>query len=207
MSRPGGFVLPHLPRDSRIFPTRSGRAEFAVSPVEVLQLQPGQLILQTLRSHDQFNTTIYGLDDRYRGVKGGRQVVFVHPDDLAAFGLRDGDRVDLVAHWAEDDHERRAAGFRVVAYDTPRGCAAAYYPETNVLVPLDSTAEGSNTPASKSVIISLVAPGGRRTDRPGRCDGPIGADESPQALPESQPAVLIRARSPSKGRSFATLTT
>ena len=183
VSRPGGFVLPHPPRDSRIFPTRSGRAEFAVSPVEVLQLQPGQLILQTLRSHDQFNTTIYGLDDRYRGVKGGRQVVFVHPDDLAAFGLRDGDLVDLVAHWAEDDHERRAAGFRVVAYDTPRGCAAAYYPETNVLVPLDSTADGSNTPASKSVIISLVAPGARRPDRPGRRMDAIGADEGHKRYP------------------------
>ena len=183
VSRPGGFVLPHLPRDSRIFPTRSGRAEFAVSPVEVLQLQPGQLILQTLRSHDQFNTTIYGLDDRYRGVKGGRQVVFVHPDDLTAFGLRDGDRVDLVAHWAEDDHERRAAGFRVVSYDTPRGCAAAYYPETNVLVPLDSTAEGSNTPASKSVIISLIAPGGAAPIGPGGVMDLIGADGAHKRYP------------------------
>ncbi len=107
-SRPGGFVMPHPPRDSRTFPTKSGRAEFAVSPIEVLQLEPGQLILQTLRSHDQFNTTIYGLDDRYRGVKGGRLVVFVHPRDLADFGLQDGDLVDLVGHWAGDDHERRA---------------------------------------------------------------------------------------------------
>jgi formate dehydrogenase major subunit len=184
VSRPGGFVLPHPPRDSRTFPTRSGLAEFAVSPVEVLQVEPGQLILQTLRSHDQFNTTIYGLDDRYRGVKGGRHVVFVHPDDLAAFGLRDGDRVDLVAHWAEDDHERRAAGFRVVAYDTPRGCAAAYYPETNVLVPLDSTAEGSNTPASKSVIISLVRPGAGAPGGPAGGMDSTGADEGHKRRPK-----------------------
>ncbi len=92
VSRPGGFVLPHPPRDSRTFPTRSGRAEFAVSPLQVMELEPGQLILQTLRSHDQFNTTIYGLDDRYRGVKGGRMVVFVNPADLAQLGFADGER-------------------------------------------------------------------------------------------------------------------
>jgi molybdopterin-dependent oxidoreductase alpha subunit len=184
VNRPGGFVMPHPPRDSRTFPTKSGRAEFAVSPVEVLQLRPGQLILQTLRSHDQFNTTIYGLDDRYRGVKGGRDVVFVHPDDLAARGLREGELVDLVAHWDEDDHERRASGFRLVAYDTPRGCAAAYYPETNVLVPLDSTADGSNTPASKSVIISLVRPGDRAPLGTGGEMDELGADEATKRFPQ-----------------------
>ena len=116
-------------------------------------------MLQTLRSHDQFNTTIYGLDDRYRGILGGRRVVFVNADDLAALGLANNQQVDLIGHWADDDVERRANGFRIVSYDTPRGCAAAYYPETNPLVPLDSTAEGSNTPTSKSVIISLVPAG------------------------------------------------
>ena len=163
VSRPGGFVLPHPPRDSRTFPTPSGRAEFAASPLVIMDLEPDQLLLQTLRSHDQFNTTIYGLDDRYRGIKGGRMVVFVNPDDLARLGFADGEVVDLVGHWAGDDHERRASGFRVVAYDTPRGCAAAYYPETNGLVPLDATAEGSNTPTSKSVIISLERMGSSAT--------------------------------------------
>jgi anaerobic selenocysteine-containing dehydrogenase len=106
-----------------------------------------------VRSHDQFNTTIYGLDDRYRGIRGGRRVVFVSTDDLRDRSLHDGDLVDLISVWA--DGERRAAGFRAVEYATPRGCAAAYFPEANVLVPLDSTAEGSNTPTSKSIVIRL----------------------------------------------------
>ena len=114
----------------------------------------GRLLLQTLRSHDQFNTTIYGLDDRYRGIHGGRHVVFVHPDDIADLGLADGQIVDLVSEWS-DGVERRARAFRIVPYEQPRGCAAAYYPETNPLVPLDSTAEGSNCPTSKSVTIRL----------------------------------------------------
>ncbi|WP_109510194.1 FdhF/YdeP family oxidoreductase [Nocardioides speluncae] len=148
-----GFVLPHPPRDSRTFPTASGKAVFSVSPLEVLAVPDGRLLLQTLRSHDQFNTTIYGLDDRYRGVKGGRRVVFVHPDDIADLGLTDGGRVDLVSEFEGVD--RRAADFRIVSYDQPRGCAAAYYPETNPLIPLDSVADGSNTPTSKSVIVRL----------------------------------------------------
>ncbi len=155
VDRPGGFVLPHPPRDSREFPTASGRAEFAVSPIDVVQVPDGHLLLQTLRSHDQFNTTIYGLSDRYRGIEDGRRVVFVHPDDIEALGLRDGAVVDLVGHWAGDDIRRVAHGFRVVSYATPRGTAAAYYPETNPLVPLDSTAVGSNTPTSKSIVIRL----------------------------------------------------
>ncbi|MDP3891630.1 FdhF/YdeP family oxidoreductase [Nocardioides sp.] len=159
VDEPGGFVLPHGPRDSRTFHTATGRAGFSVSPLQVLEVPPGRLLLQTLRSHDQFNTTIYGLEDRYRGVSGGRRVIFVHPEDIRALDLEDGDLVDLVSEWA-DGVERRAPAFRIVAYDQPRGCAAAYYPETNPLVPLDSTAEGSNTPTSKSVIVRLVA-GGR----------------------------------------------
>ncbi len=154
VDQPGGFVLPHPPRDSRTFPTKVDRAVFTVSPVGVLQVPEGRLLLQTLRSHDQFNTTIYGLDDRYRGVSGGRRVVFVHPDDIAALGLADGGYVDLVSEW-EDGSERQAPNFRIVAYEQPRGCAAAYYPETNPLVALDSTADGSNQPAYKSVIIRL----------------------------------------------------
>ncbi|MBY8887387.1 FdhF/YdeP family oxidoreductase [Streptomyces sp. PTM05] len=151
---PGGFALPHGPRDSRTFPTATGKANFTAAPVEYPEVPEGRLLLQTLRSHDQYNTTIYGLDDRYRGVKGGRRVVLLHPDDAAAHGLADGAYTDLVGEWA-DGVERRAEGFRVVHYPTTRGCAAAYYPETNVLVPLDHTADTSNTPASKSVVIRL----------------------------------------------------
>ncbi|MBW0088084.1 FdhF/YdeP family oxidoreductase [Pseudonocardia sp. KRD-184] len=158
--RPGGFVLPHPPRDTRTFPTESGSAEFAVSPVEVLHVPDGHLLLQTLRSHDQFNTTIYGLSDRYRGIEDGRRVVFLHREDIAALGFDDGDHVDLTTRWDDDDVERCARDFRIVAYDTPRGTAAAYYPETNPLVPLDHTAEGSHQPASKSVIISLARSAG-----------------------------------------------
>ncbi|MEU9704436.1 FdhF/YdeP family oxidoreductase [Streptomyces sp. NPDC047981] len=149
---PGGFALPHAPRDERRFPTATGKANFTAAPVEYPTVPEGRLLLQTLRSHDQYNTTIYGLDDRYRGIKGGRRVVLVHPEDAAALGLADGAYTDLVSEW-RDGVERRAPGFRVVHYPTARGCAAAYYPETNVLVPLDSTADISNTPASKSVII------------------------------------------------------
>ena len=159
VERPGGFVLPHPPRDSRTFPTAKDKAIISVSPLEVVDVPDGRLLLQTMRSHDQFNTTIYGLDDRYRGVKGGRRVVFVHPDDIRHLGWSEGDLVDLVSEW-DDGSERTAPGFRIVPYDQPVGCAAAYYPETNPLVPLDSKAEGSNTPTSKSVVVRLEAPGG-----------------------------------------------
>jgi molybdopterin-dependent oxidoreductase alpha subunit len=153
--QPGGFVMPHPPRDTRSFPTKTGNAEFAANALAPLHLPAGRLLLQTLRSHDQFNTTIYGLDDRYRGVFNGRRVVFVNPDDVAALGLADGDLVDLHSEWS-DNVQRVAHRFRVVAYEQPRGCAAAYYPETNPLVPLDSVALGSGTPTSKSVVVRLV---------------------------------------------------
>jgi len=153
VSRPGGFTLPHPPRDSRTFATPSGRARFTVHPLTVIDVPPGRLLLQSIRSHDQYNTTIYGLDDRYRGVRGGRRVVFVNPDDLAELGIADGSMVDLVSEWT--DGPRRAEGFRVVAYPTARGCAATYFPEANVLVPLDSTAKGSRTPTSKQIIVRL----------------------------------------------------
>ncbi len=152
IARPGGFALPHAPRDERRFPTATGRANFTAAPVEYPELPDGRLLLQTLRSHDQYNTTIYGLDDRYRGIKGGRRIVMVNPEDATALDLPDGSYTDLVSEW-KDGVERRAEGFRIVHYPTARGCAAAYYPETNVLVPLGSTADTSNTPASKSVVI------------------------------------------------------
>ena len=183
--RPGGFVLPHPPRDSRTFTTASGKGEFAASPVEVLQVPEGHLLLQTLRSHDQFNTTIYGYSDRYRGIENGRRVVFIHTDDIAALGFSDGAMVDLVAHWDEDDVDRVAENFRLVAYDTPRGSIAAYYPETNPLVPLDSTAIDSNTPTSKSVIVSLVPAGTARPSSGADCSQkPVGSDVKADPQPE-----------------------
>ncbi|NMR28225.1 FdhF/YdeP family oxidoreductase [Crystallibacter degradans] len=150
----GGFMLANGPRDSRTFNTPSGKAMFSTNDLEALDCPPGRLILQTLRSHDQFNTTIYGYNDRYRGIKKGRHVVFVNPQDLVLLGIHDGQLVDV--HGEHDDgRERVLRKFRVVAYPTAQGCAAAYYPEANVLVPLDSVAEVSNTPASKQVIVRL----------------------------------------------------
>lgn len=149
---PGGFALPHGPRDSRTFPTATGKANFTVNTMTAPEVPAGRLLLQTLRSHDQYNTTIYGLDDRYRGITGGRRVVLVNPLDAAELGLTEGGYVDLVSEW-RDGVARRAPHFKVVHYPVARGGAAAYYPETNVLIPLDSTAEISNTPTSKAVVI------------------------------------------------------
>ncbi|MFC4603218.1 FdhF/YdeP family oxidoreductase [Rhodococcus kronopolitis] len=161
---PDGFQLPHPPRDRREFPTRTGKANFTASELKWVPTPPGKLILQTLRSHDQYNTTIYGLDDRYRGVKGGRRVVFVSAADLAELGLADGAAVDIVSEWTAADgslEERRVTDFRAVQYSTPKGNAAAYYPETNPLIPLDHVAAKSNTPVSKAVLVRLEPAGGR----------------------------------------------
>ncbi|MFF1829484.1 FdhF/YdeP family oxidoreductase [Paenarthrobacter sp. NPDC058040] len=149
-----GFILPHAPRDSRTFPTATGRAMFTVNDLETIVVPEGRLLLQTVRSHDQFNTTTYTMNDRYRGIKKGRMVLMVNPEDLAVLGLADGAYVDVHSE-ADDGVDRVLRQLRLVAYPSARGCATAYYPEANVLVPLDSTAEGSNTPASKSVIIRL----------------------------------------------------
>ncbi|WP_020497815.1 FdhF/YdeP family oxidoreductase [Sciscionella marina] len=148
-----GFVLPHPPRDSREFPTATGKANFTVNEFEAPSAPKGRLLLQTMRSHDQYNTTIYGLSDRYRGIENGRRVVFVNEKDLAELGLSNGEIVDLVSEWA--DGERRAERFRIVDYPTTEGCAAAYFPEANPLVPLESTAAASNTPTSKSIVVRL----------------------------------------------------
>ena len=152
--RKGGFVLPNGPRDERRFDTPAGKAMITVNELEPLERPAGRLILQTLRSHDQFNTTIYSLNDRYRGIKNGRDVVFVNPDDLAELGLTDGQRVDIHSEWPGEP-DRVLPNYRVVSYPAARGCAAAYYPEANVLVPSQSAATGSNTPVSKAVIVRL----------------------------------------------------
>jgi molybdopterin-dependent oxidoreductase alpha subunit len=154
----GTLFLPNGPRDARRFATADGRARFTVNPLEYPRIPRGRLLLQTLRSHDQFNTTIYGKDDRYRGIRGGRRVVMVNAKDIQALGFEEDDIVDLVSEWVGPDgvvQERRAEEFRIVAYRTPRGNAAAYYPETNVLVPLDSVADVSGTPTSKSVVVRV----------------------------------------------------
>ncbi|HEY8752166.1 MAG TPA: FdhF/YdeP family oxidoreductase [Arthrobacter sp.] len=150
----GGFVLPNGPRDSRTFDTPMGKAMLTVNQLEHVERPAGTLILQSMRSHDQFNTTIYGNNDRYRGIKKGREVVFVSPEDLVELGLNDGQHVDIHGVY-QDNVERVLRNFRVVSYPTAAGCAAAYYPEANVLVPLDSVAEGSQTPVSKAVIVRL----------------------------------------------------
>ncbi len=150
-----GFTLPHPPRDERRFETATGRARITVNELRAPEQQTGTLILQTLRSHDQYNTTIYALNDRYRGIHAGRRVVLVNALDMRGLALEDGDTVDLVGVY-DDGIERRADRFKVVPYPTPPGCAAAYYPETNALVPLDDTAEISGTPNSKAVIVRLV---------------------------------------------------
>jgi molybdopterin-dependent oxidoreductase alpha subunit len=148
----GGFVLPNPARDLR-FPTASGRAQFTVHPIPARGLLPGQLLLTTIRSHDQYNTTIYGLDDRYRGIRGGRRVVFMNADDIRSLALEPGTVVDLVSHFRGET--RTAPRFTVVAYAIPRGSAAAYFPEANPLVPLGQFAPGSRTPASKSIVIEV----------------------------------------------------
>jgi molybdopterin-dependent oxidoreductase alpha subunit len=153
IDEPGGFLLPNPPRE-RVWATETTKANFIPVATPDLHLPEGQLWLFTIRSHDQYNTTVYGMDDRYRGVKGERRVVFMHPDDLAVRGLAPGDAVDVRSHW-RDDRDRIARGFRALAYDIPRGSAAAYFPEANVLVPLESTAAGSNTPTSKLVAVSV----------------------------------------------------
>jgi molybdopterin-dependent oxidoreductase alpha subunit len=148
---PNGFLLPNGPRQGT-FTTPSGRASFSIDPAPAWSLEPGSYLMMTIRTHDQFNTTIYGLDDRYRGIHGERRVVLMHPDDLRAEGLQPDERVDLVSSY---DRERVAADFFVAPYEIARGCVATYFPEANVLVPLDHRAEKSGTPASKSVKVRL----------------------------------------------------
>jgi molybdopterin-dependent oxidoreductase alpha subunit len=161
VSRPGGFHLKVASRE-REWVTPSAKAQFVVNavdrdtPIHRARAIHGKklLTMMTTRSHDQYNTTIYGLDDRYRGVFGLRRVVFINKEDLAMLGFRAGDRVDISSVW-DDGVERRADGFLLVEYDIPRGCVGAYYPETNPLVPLASVAVGAGTPTSKSIPVLL----------------------------------------------------
>jgi molybdopterin-dependent oxidoreductase alpha subunit len=148
------FYAPVGPK-RREFPTKTGKANFTVNTITQLDVRAGELVMMTMRTHDQFNTVVYGLDDRYRGIFGGRRVIFLNADDVAERGLQDGQLVDITSRFNEE--LRTVEQFRIVTYDIPRGCAATYYPETNPLVPLSSQAEISGTPTSKSVIITLKA--------------------------------------------------
>ena len=157
-----GFVLPNPPRDTRSFATDIGRARFTVSPLEYLTPPAGHLILQTMRSHDQYNTTFYGLDDRYRGISGGRRVILIHQDDATESGFADRDMVDVISTFQGE--ERRADEFRLVVYPTPRGCAAAYFPEANALMHRELVARESNTPGYKAMSVRFIArEGAKRT--------------------------------------------
>lgn len=151
--QPNGFLLPSGARTRR-FETPDGRARFSLHGLPDLALSPGRLRLTTIRSHDQYNTTVYGLSDRYRGVSGERRVVFLHAEDMRERGLAGGDRVDITSHFRGGT--RSVRGFRVLAYDLPRGCAATYFPEANPLVSVDDVAERSRTPAYKSIEISIA---------------------------------------------------
>jgi molybdopterin-dependent oxidoreductase alpha subunit len=150
---PGGFHL-HHPGRERVFPTASGRAGFQVHALEAGTAAPeAPFQLMSVRSHDQYNTTVYGLDDRYRGVRGYRRVVFIARADLAALGWSPGQLVDITSMW--HDGERSVGGFTLVEHDIPRGCLASYFPEVNALVPLDHVAERAGTPASKAIPVRL----------------------------------------------------
>ncbi|MDG3004902.1 FdhF/YdeP family oxidoreductase [Paludisphaera mucosa] len=151
--RPGGFMLIN-PAGERRFVTTTGKARFMTHPIPADARTPGRLLLATIRSHDQFNTTIYGFDDRYRGVYDARRVVFLNARDVARLGLVDRQVVDLIGEHRGES--RVAPRFAVVAHDIPEGCAAAYYPETNPLIACDDVDPHSLTPSSKSVVVRIV---------------------------------------------------
>lgn len=150
--KPGGFYLPNATREKK-FDTFSGKANFHVADVPVHKLAEDEFMMMTIRSHDQFNTTIYGLNDRYRGVSNERRVIFMNTKDIKKAGFKPGDVVDLFNYF--DGVERVAHKFIIIEFSIPERCTATYFPETNVLVPINSTAEKSNTPTSKSVVIKI----------------------------------------------------
>jgi molybdopterin-dependent oxidoreductase alpha subunit len=148
------FYLPNEARDKRKFNNGIGKAKFILSEIDSHDLRPGEYLMMTVRSHDQFNTTIYGLNDRYRGVYNGRRVIFMNAEDVANSGLQQGQFVDLTSHYKGET--RVAQHFMVAPFNIPRGCTATYFPEANVLVSINNTADRSNTPVSKSVIITIA---------------------------------------------------
>jgi anaerobic selenocysteine-containing dehydrogenase len=148
----GGFYLPNPPREGK-FETETGKALFKASKLEKTKIEPDQLLLTTIRSHDQFNTTIYDYKDRYRGIYGTRRVILMNEKDIADRKLKEGDVVDITSYFT--DGERHASEFIVVPYPIPKQCAAVYFPEGNPLVPIGSVAKRSNCPTSKLVVVSV----------------------------------------------------
>ncbi|MBT4066664.1 MAG: FdhF/YdeP family oxidoreductase [Euryarchaeota archaeon] len=157
VTTPNGFALPNPPRDTRTFDTPDGKAHFIEHALPDVSVPDGNYVMMTIRSHDQYNTTIYDLHDRYRGVHGNRRIVLMNATDMIERGWKSRHIVDIVSHY--EGENRRSDGWQLVAYDIPRGNIATYFPEANVLVPLNSTAEKSNTPTSKWIVCSLLEPG------------------------------------------------
>ena len=152
LKNPSGFYLPNGAR-VREFNTKTGKANFSINKLPKWTLKDNELIMMTIRSHDQFNTTIYGLDDRYRGVFNERRIIFMNREDMKVRGLKEHEVVNLCSEY--QGTKRKAPNFKVVGYEIPKNCCATYFPETNVLVPLDSFAHTAKTPASKSVKITI----------------------------------------------------
>ena len=149
----GGFYLPNNARENNFKVTATGKANFSVNLPSDIVLKKNQFMMMTIRTHDQYNTTIYGLNDRYRGILNERRVILMHKEDMKSLGLKKLDLVDLTSHF--NDEEREANGFLAIPYNIPKQCTATYFPETNVLVPLKSTAKRSNTPTSKTIVITI----------------------------------------------------
>lgn len=154
LKQPSGFYLPNGAR-TREFKTKTGKAHFTINQLPSWKRKDNELIMMTIRSHDQFNTTIYGLNDRYRGIFNERRIIFMNRDDMQARHLKEQQVVNLKSEFKGIVREAKA--FKVVGYDIPKTCCATYFPETNVLVPLDSFAHTAKTPASKSVIVTVEA--------------------------------------------------
>jgi anaerobic selenocysteine-containing dehydrogenase len=151
---PGGFYLPNSARDGKFRTELYGdKMPFSITGLPKNKMAPDEYMMSSVRSHDQFNTTIYGLEDRYRGIHHERRVIFMNKDDIQKGGFKDGDRVDLFNY--NDGIERTARLFIVVEYNIPKRCTITYYPETNVLIPISSVAEKSNTPTSKMILIKI----------------------------------------------------
>ena len=150
--RNGYLSFPNGPRNG-VFTNDVGKAKFTINQLPDYEVAEDELLMMTIRSHDQFNTTVYGLDDRYRGVFGGREIVFMNEEDIKTHGVEEGDAISLYNRF--NNVLRQVDGLQVVAYDIPKGCVATYFPECNPLIPLDYQARKSNTPASKSVRVKV----------------------------------------------------
>ncbi|MFT5909721.1 MAG: anaerobic selenocysteine-containing dehydrogenase, partial [Paraglaciecola sp.] len=148
----GGFYLPNGARDGD-FKTATGKANFTINKRTIHKLKKNEFLMMTIRSHDQFNTTIYGLDDRYRGIKNGRRVVLMNAEDAKEFGVKNEGFVDLSSTY--EGEKREAPHFMVVVYDIPRGCIGTYFPEANPLIPVNEFARKSETPVSKSIVVKM----------------------------------------------------